>query len=290
LSIVYGDTVNPLISWSMFLACAVSTTSLLAQEGDLTRFHGLWEVTELVEDGKVIPRQAIPDWLPSGGRLEIADHAIMIHSTADNKKHVRLFSIDATQYPRAITLTGSDKEQIHGIYRFDENRLIVCLADPADKAPTEFSAKEGTRRMLLVMQPVATAKTTAKPAPEKEPKPEEAPVATVLTDADVTKLAEGVWKYDDTQGSLFVLLRGNGTFSTTREFQEMRLFQKVFVQTPVTAGTWKVEGGTMKFHVTSSIYASRVGNTFGFAVRSISNKDFIFVDYLGRVGRAKKIQ
>ena len=283
---------NKFACWSAVLACLVSTTTLLAQEDDLKRLSGQWEVTELVEDGKVIPRQAIPDWLPSGGRLMIEDNAIMIHSSADNKKHIRVFSIDATRYPRTIKMTGTNKEEIQGIYRFDEDRVIVCLADPADKAPDEFSAKEGTKRMLLVMQRVTPAgKTTAKPkVEEKDPKPEDVPAATILTDGDVAKLSEGAWKYDDSQGSLFLQMRSNGTFSTTREFQELRLFQKVFVQTPVTAGTWKVERGTIKFHVTSSIYADRVGNTFGFAVRSISSKDMIFVDYLGRVGRAKKIQ
>lgn len=281
---------NKLVCWTAVFLIAAST-SLRAQENELKKLHGQWEVTELVEDGKVIPRQAIPDWLPSGGRLDIADNAIMIQSTVDNKKHVRIFSIDATQYPHTITLTGTNKEEIHGIYKFDEKRLIVCLSDPSDKTPGEFSAKEGTKRMLLVLQPMtATSKATTKPAPEKDPKPEEVPAATILTDADVTKLSEGVWKYDDTQGSLFIQLRNNGTFSTTREFQELRLFQKVFVQTPVTAGTWKVERGTIKFHVNSSIHPDRVGSTFGFAVRSISAKDLIFVDYLGRVGRAKKIQ
>jgi uncharacterized protein (TIGR03067 family) len=281
---------NKLVCWTAVFLIAASAT-LVAQENELKKLHGQWEVTELVEDGKVIPRQAIPDWLPSGGRLDIADNAIMINSTVDNKKHVRIFSIDATQYPHTITLTGTNKEEIRGIYKFDESRLIVCLSDPSDKSPGEFSAKEGTKRMLLVLQPVtAAAKATTKPAPEKNPKPEEVPAATVLTDADVTKLSEGVWKYDDTQGSLFIQMRNNGTFSTTREFQELRLFQKVFVQTPVTAGTWKVERGTIKFHVNSSIHPDRVGSTFGFAVRSISAKDLIFVDYLGRVGRAKKIQ
>ena len=106
---------NKFACWSAVLACLVSTTTLLAQEEDLKRLSGQWEVTELVEDGKVIPRQAIPDWLPSGGRLVIEDNAIMIHSSADNKKHIRVFSIDATRYPRTIKMTGTNKEEIQGI-------------------------------------------------------------------------------------------------------------------------------------------------------------------------------
>lgn len=282
---------NRFACWSVVLACLTSVTPLFAQEDALKRMRGHWEVIELVEDGKVIPKAAIPEWLPSGGQLEIEDNAIMILSHVDNKKHARIFSIDATQYPATITITDASKEEVHGIYKFDDNRLVVCLAESGEKAPTEFSAKEGSKRMLMVLQSskVAPAKPVAKPAAEKPAKPEEVPAATVLTDGDVTKMLEGVWRYDDSVGALFVKFRADGKFSTTREVQEQRMFQRVFVQTPATSGTWKVERGTIKFHVTSSIYPDRVGNTFGFAVRSMTANDFIFVDYLGHVGRAKKL-
>ena len=281
---------NHFIGWSVILSCLASTTTLFAQEDELKRMRGQWEVVEFVEDGKVIPKQAIPEWLPSGGQLEIEDNAIVIHSSVDKKKHVRIFSIDAAVYPHTITITDSNKEETHGIYRFDEGRLVVCLSETGEKIPTEFSAKEGSKRILIVMQPAkAAVKPTPKPVPEKTPKADDLPAATVLTDADVTKMLEGPWRYDDSVGALFVLFRNNGTFTTTREYQELRLFQRVFVQTPVTSGTWKVERGTIQFHVTSSIYPDRVGKTFGFAVRSMSDKDFIFVDYLGHIGRAKKV-
>ena len=282
---------NQFVCWSVMLAIVTSTTSLVAQDDALKRMRGHWEVIELVEDGKVIPKAAIPEWLPSGGQLEIEDNAIVIQSHADNKKHVRIFEIDATQYPPTITITDSSKEQTKGIYKFDENRLVVCLSDTGEKAPTEFSAKEGSKRILMVMQSkkAAAAKVAPMPTFDKASKPDQVPAATVLTDADVTRMLEGAWRYDDSVGALFVKFRSDGTFSTTREFQELRLFQKVFVQTPATSGTWKVERGTIKFHVISSIYPDRVGNTFGFAVRSMSATDFIFVDYLGHVGRAKKL-
>jgi uncharacterized protein (TIGR03067 family) len=283
--------VKQFVCWSVMIVCLASATTLVAQDDSLKRMRGHWEVIELVEDGKVIPKSAIPEWLPSGGQLEIEDNAIVIRSHVDDKKHVRIFSTDATQYPPTLTITDTSKAETHGIYKFDDNRLVVCLSDTGDKAPTEFSAKEGSGRILMVLQSTkgAPAKPAAKPAVEKTAKVEEIPAATTLTDGDVTKLLDGVWRYDDSHGALFVKFRPNGTFSTTREFQELRLFQKVFVQSPASSGTWKVERGTIKCHITSSIYPERVGNTFGFAVRSMSATDFIFIDYLGRTGRAKKL-
>lgn len=282
---------NRFVTMVAVVGVVAAVTSVNAQEDQLKRLRGAWEVIELVEDGKVIPKQAIPEWLPSGGRLEIEENAIVIHSPVDQKKHVRIFAIDATQYPHTITITDAKKDETRGIFRFDENRLIVCLAEAGEKLPTEFSAKEGSHRILMVLQPAkGIPSPAAAPAtPPAKPKTEDLPAATVVTDQDITRMLAGAWRLEDSVGSLYVLFRSNGTFSTTREVQELRLFQRVFVQTPVTAGTWKVERGTIRFTATSSLHPERVGNTFGFAVRSISETDMIYIDYLGHVGRARRV-
>ena len=63
----------------------------MASDAELQRFQGKWEVVELVEDGNVIPENAIADWLPSGGRLEIVDNAIITVSPHDEKKEDQTF-------------------------------------------------------------------------------------------------------------------------------------------------------------------------------------------------------
>jgi len=72
--------------------------------------------------------------------------------------------------------------------------------------------------------------------------------------------------------------------------QELRLFHKTFVQTPVSSGTWQVQKGDLLLQVTSSIHASRAGQRLPFTIRSISAKDVIFVDYLGRLAQATKVR
>jgi hypothetical protein len=100
----------------------------------------------------------------------------------------------------------------------------------------------------------------------------------------------GTWRHRDSIGSLFISFNADGTYTTIREVQQLRLFQKVFVQTPVSSGTWKVESGVVAFSVTSSTDLYRVNKTFEFTMRSISDRDFIFVDYLGLVGSAVKVR
>jgi len=283
-----------MISRMTLLAVLIAVSPVLAEEKnpELQRFQGHWQVTELVEDGKVIPKKAIKEWLPSGGRAEIVDNAIIFKSPHDGKKFVKVFSVDATKYPKGIEISTPKRKDSWGIYRFDEDRLVICLADPDEaKRPKEFSAKTGSKRMLMVLKRTSAKASVAKKSPKTLPKPKQSGQAgRILTDAEVTKMLAGSWKLKDSAGSLYIAFNSNGTFSTVREYQQLRLFHKSFVQTPISSGTWSVKNGNLTAHVTKSVRFERVNQLFSFAVRSISDRDMIFVDQLGRVGSALKVR
>jgi uncharacterized protein (TIGR03067 family) len=265
----------------------VPSTVAADQDPETKQLQGRWEVIELAEDGKVIPKEAIREWLPSGGRFQIVENAIIFTSPSDGKKYVKVFSLDSTQYPKGIDLMTRDKKDGLGIYRFDNDRLVVCISDPTEsKRPTEFSAKAGSKRMLMVLQ--RSTSQGQQPAPAKQQPSGKA--GTVLTDAQVTEMLKSTWRYTDSIGALFATLNSNGTFSTVREVKEIRLFQKMFVQTPISTGTWTVQNGRLSFNVQTSVQWDRVNRQFDFLVRSISSRDLIFVDSFGRVGQAVKVK
>src|SRR5690348_1410663 len=85
----------------------IASTRAADSTAPVAELQGRWQVVELVEDGKVVPREAIREWLPSGGKLEISENAVIFAS--DGEKQVKLFSVDATQYPRRIDLISKEK-------------------------------------------------------------------------------------------------------------------------------------------------------------------------------------
>lgn len=276
-----------LISVSLLLLTGIGRSVLADDASEKKQLQGQWEVTELVEDGKVIPREAIREWLPSGGKIEINENAMSFNSPEDGRKHVKVFSVDATTFPKGIDLSTREKKDGWGIYKFDGERLIVCLSDPEEAPrPKEFDAREGSGQMLMTLERPARQ---ARPSPSPK---QESPGITgkVLTDAQVTQLLKGTWRYTDSVGALFITFDGNGTFGTVREVKEIRLFQKVFVQTPISTGTWSVRNGKLAFVVLTSVRWERVNRQFDFSIRSITDKDLIFVDDLGRVGQAVKVR
>lgn len=289
--------------------CAVTTALVLTagsvqsqdSNPELKKFQGDWEVVELVENGKVIAQEMIRDMLPSGGRIRVIENAIIFRSPKDQKQHARVFAIEATKYPRAIDLGDSDGKRSRGIYQFDQGKLIVCIADPdTDDRPDAFSAGAASQRMLMVLKRSPEAPKSEQSKPESstigKSTPVRAPVALKapatlkgLSDADVTKMVVGTWVLKDSAGALYTSFRSDGTFNTVREYQELRLFHKSFVQTPISKGSWNVKNGQLSAYVRSSVEAQKVNRQFGFSVRSISAKDMIFTDQMGRVVRAARV-
>ena len=137
--------------WSVVISC-VAWTTVVAQVQGYKELRGNWQVTELVDNGRVIPAEAIPGWLPSGGRMEFVDNTIFFTSPKDGQRRARVFSIDATSYPKQINVLDGSKMSGHGIYRFDDGRLVVCISPTSETPrPDDFSAREGSRRLMMVM-------------------------------------------------------------------------------------------------------------------------------------------
>ena len=141
--------------------------------------------------------------------------------------------------------------------------------------------------MLMVLQRKPDSVAAAKPA-EKNAAPASV-AAKILTDAELAKMMPGTWRFKDDAGALIITINGDSTWSSIREVEEMRLFKKMFVQTPVSSGKWSVKNGTVNFLCTASVHIDRVNHNLPFTIRSISEKDLIFVDFMGRLGKAVKI-
>jgi len=293
-----------LICAALMLSTGVAWADKEAEEFNL--FRGHWRITELVEDGRVVAPDAIKNWFPSGGRVEFVDNSILFTSRLDGKKQAEMLSIDPTAYPKTISVSTRDKTKGWGIYQFDKGRLVICVTDPAVAAkPTDFSAKSGSHRMLMILErdgdepapsgqnaPVKRPVVTPQPVVVAQPVvPAPAPspaTALVLTDAQVRAMLLGTWKFNDGIGVLNVTVQPDGSYFSTREVQYATTFHSVFTTAPVSNGVWSVSQGQLTFRINASVYANRVNQAVPLVVRSISPSDLIYVDYLGRMGRAIK--
>jgi uncharacterized protein (TIGR03067 family) len=289
--------------WTLTMALFPSY-ALAALDPTYQELQGPWQVVELVDNGRVIAPEAIPGWLPSGGRMEFVDNTITFTAPSDGKRHARVIAIDATTYPRQLNVIDQNQIFGHGIYQIDEGRLVVCLSPPRDTPrPTDFAAREGSRRVLMVLSrpkqeasvPTTPAKVASTASVLDLPAPPAIPAslpatAKPLTNAEIGKLLPGNWKINDAYGAFYITLDKSGTFSTYRESVETSTFQKVFKKLPLSSGTWKLNNGQVMLTCTSSVYADRVYKNFPFTIRSVTAAQLEFVDYAGNVGKAVRTQ
>ena len=273
-----------------------------AQDAGYAELKGNWQAVEMVDNGRAIATAAIPGWLPSGGRIEIVNNSIVFTSPKDGQRYARVFSIDATTYPRQLNVIDGGKVSGQGIYRIDDGRLVVCLT-PSNGVPrpTEFSAREGSMCVMIVFKradpklsvptaPVAKVAATTVPnlpAPAVINAPSQSVVGTPI-DVEISKLLPGIWKCKDAYGAFFLSLDKNGTYSTYRESVQKSVFQKVFTKMPLSSGTWTLKNGQVTLQCTSAVYADRLYKSFPFTIRAVSSKEMQFVDYAGNVGKAER--
>lgn len=318
-----------LLAAGWWLVPVVSPALVHGQDPAYTPLRGQWQAVELVDDGRVIPQDAIHTWIPSGGQFDVIDNTFVFTSSADGQRHARTFDVDATRYPCVINFRANGQLYAHGIYQLDQGRWVICAATSNGVArPNDFSAPQGSRRVLLVLkhpadavrpgeQPAAGAAQAAQPAgaPQASPSaagaPQAAPPAAIeisklppppdlrsppgntgklLTDAEVVRMLLGTWRYNDAYGDFFLTLDSNGAFNTFRETATTSAFQQVFVRAPVSSGTWSLNNGLLTFRCTASVQRDRINQQIPYAVRSISENDLIFVDSRGQVAKAVKVR
>ena len=154
-----------LLAGGWFLGPVIAPSLVRGQDAAYVPLRGQWQAVELVDDGRVIPQEAIPTWIPAGGQLEVIDNTIVFTSSADGQRHSRTFDVDATRYPREINFRADGRLYAHGIYQLDQGRWVICAAPTTELArPTDFAAPQGSRRVLLVLKRPADA---ARPAAEQ---------------------------------------------------------------------------------------------------------------------------
>ncbi|TWU41082.1 TIGR03067 domain-containing protein [Novipirellula artificiosorum] len=287
------------------LAWLTCVPMAFAANGDLQRLQGKWKVTQLTEDGRVIPVDAIQLWLPSGGEVEIKANAIVFESPVDKKQYAKSFSL---ANPNFISIISPDQTAGEGIYQFDSsgNQVAMCVTDPrVAPRPTDFSSPPGSKRMMLVLQRQAASAIPpgafAKPIPLPPPpsgitsspgtNPNTPAIAAgSLTDAQVAQMLSGTWALRDAMGTLAVTYHPNGAYTAYRQHEQIAMFQQMFAQPPASTGTWSVQNGLLTMKIASSVQPQTINQTIVFAVRTISAKDLVLLDQLGRVVTSARVK
>jgi uncharacterized protein (TIGR03067 family) len=114
---------------------------------DQRRLQGVWDYVSVTYEGKPFDVGKRATITISGRQWTIRRNGMTIQSTA---------KVDPTKTPKrldSIIRRQNVAFSLKSIYRFDGNRLILCEPDhPNGPRPTRFSAKQGDRQFLIILQ------------------------------------------------------------------------------------------------------------------------------------------
>ena len=136
-------------------------------ESEIKRVHelfsGNWDILGITEDGNELGPELIRQRFAQGGRVQFGARGIAIVNPKSEERRITTYRVDPSKSPSQIDVTTQFDSVLRGIYKFEGDKLTICLARHEDGArPTEFEARGGSDRALFQLQ---LARPDSKPRP-----------------------------------------------------------------------------------------------------------------------------
>jgi uncharacterized protein (TIGR03067 family) len=263
-------------------------------ESELRRAHellaGNWDILSMTDDGEVLAPDLIRAKFAENGRVQIGTRNLAIVSPKAGERRLSAIRLDPSKTPSTVDLTTQFDEVLKGIYQFNGDQLVVCLAKrDDDDRPTSFAAPAGSGDLLfqLKMAPAQQAPAERVPAVRRSaPKPVD---TAADKDEQIRKKIVGAWSLNDLQGNLTLAFRADGTFAATRTWRSglKRLFEG---DTTISEGRWSYNRGLLDAYVTSTMDPKLLARNYNYWVQSVGDDTIVAKTLLGQVRTARRIR
>jgi uncharacterized protein (TIGR03067 family) len=248
---------------------------------------GVWEITAMIDDGRLIGPQTIHEQFVRYRRITIAGQTLTVNVPGLAQPKTIIFVADFTQTPYTFDLAGTEKTGNKGIFITAGDTLMICLSDrDSPQRPTGFVSTPQSKTLLLTLQRVKVP-TAYTPEPKVVEPIKPVPVHD-LPDEATRKQLTGTWGHQTKDTIDYVTLNADGSMSATRTWKSA--FKRAFHDDVRSSGDWKVQDGVVIVHVTTSTDKELRGQVYSYRIRTLTDKEVIAVDQSGQVRREWKVQ
>jgi hypothetical protein len=208
-------------------------------------------------------------------------------------------------------------EVLRGVFKFEDDRLVVCLRRRSDgEVPADFNAPAGSHNMLIQLRMVDNSRKPAPSAGVVSPSsvapirsasiqtpavaaPTAAPAASAASDPAIDPIVAarqlkirtmlvGTWTHQDPQGTVTTALFNDGTFQSTRRWNDAA--GQFLNGRTTSSGKWTYNRGYVSCTVDRSTDPEAVGQVIKNRVHSIGDQSVTYIDLVGRIQHGTRIQ
>jgi uncharacterized protein (TIGR03067 family) len=261
--------------------------------GELRRAHellaGNWDILSIIDDGEVLGPDLIRAKFAANGRIQIGTRSVAIVSPKDGERRLSAIRIDPSKTPSEVDVTTQFDEVLKGIYRFNGDQLVLCVAKrDEDDRPTVFDAHTGSNDLLFRLK-MATSEAEREPKPAVTQPARKAVDSNNEKDDQIKQKMVGSWTLDDWQGNLTLVFRADGTFVATRTWRSglKRLFEG---NTTTSEGRWSYNRGLLDALITSTMDPKLLSRSYNYWVQSVGDNTIVVKNLFGELKTARRLR
>jgi uncharacterized protein (TIGR03067 family) len=260
------------ISW--FGAMFVAMSALLVSQASAQSLDGVWEISAVIDNGRVVEPTEILMNYAADGRVVIRGQQVELLVPMTYQRKQLPFIVDVTKSPMTFDLAGAEKTGGRGIFMPAKDSILLCLSSRDQARPNAFSSLPGSGNLLVTLHRASNTPTTNPqlPGPPNVPS---------YQDQQLRQMLVGTWGHQDSDAIHYITLANDGSMNAIMTWKDQ--FKQLFHQDVRSTGTWQVQDGVVTITIANSSDNERRGQTGSFRVRSINGSELMAVDYNGQV-------
>ena len=257
-----------------FVSIAVLATVAFVGRGvNAQSLDGTWDISSVVDDGRVIDPANIRLMYAADGRVTISGQTVQLIVPLTYQRKQLPFIADTSTSPAQFNMAGTEKTGGRGIFIYSKDSLILCIASRDKDRPTAFASLPGSGNLLVTLTRAADEDPYRPPAQANSP--------ATYQDDQVRSILVGTWGHQDADAIHYFTFSGDGSMAANTVWKDN--FKKMFHQDVRSSGTWKVADGVVIFTLSQSSDPERRGQVSSFRIRSVNGSELVAVDGEGQV-------
>lgn len=252
----------------------VILVSGVAGRGAAQSLDGVWEITAVIDDGRVVEPTSVMLNYAADGRVVIRGQTVELVVPQTYQRKRLPFVVDDAKSPMTVDLAGAEKTGGRGIFVASKDTLVLCLSSRDKGRPAAFASLPGSGNLLVTLKRSAASDGNS-------PFPGQPPTVPSYEDEQLRRMLAGTWGHQDADSIHYITLGGDGSMSATMTWKDN--FKQLFHQDVRSSGNWKVQDGVVIVNIATSTDKERRGQVGSFRVRSITGSELVAVDHNGQV-------